>query len=281
MLCFALLLLSCGQPKSLEQVKSKYAELDSVRIHYKVSGHGDPSLVFVHGFGCDLNSWREQFSHFAGKNKMVFIDLPGYGESDKPEAEYSLDLFADAVKAVLDKEKVRGVVLVGHSLGVPVCRQVAFRYPDLASKLVDVDGVYCFYPADSATVAAYHEFAASFDCDSVGRVISSFVESLSAPQTPSFVNEYAASVMPLTPRYVAASTMRNLIDEKYWLSGPLNIPVLALASVNSQIPPDYCEILEGLYPDLSYHELSDVGHFIMMEQCDAFNEILEEFSNNQ
>ncbi len=55
---------------------------------------------------------------------MVFIDLPGFGESEKPSIEYSLDFFAESVKSVLDELKITNPVLIGHSLGTPVCQQV-------------------------------------------------------------------------------------------------------------------------------------------------------------
>lgn len=58
--------------------------LDSVKIHYKTAGSGSSNIVFVLGFGCDMNVWEEQFDYFSDKATMIFIDLPGYGKSDKP-----------------------------------------------------------------------------------------------------------------------------------------------------------------------------------------------------
>ncbi len=273
----AFLICSCSGPQTLEQVKSKFAAIDSISIHYKIEGHGSQSIVFVHGFGCDMNAWQEQFSHFSKKFRMVFIDLPGFGMSDKPHTEYTLDLFADAVRAVLNKENINNATLVGHSLGTPVCRQVVFNYPELAGKRVDIDGVYCFYPADSAMIAAYKAFAESFKGPDIKQTIEGFVNSLCIPQTPQKVRDYALSTMPETPEYVAYSTMSNLVDEKCWTGQPIIIPTLVIAAVNSQIPPDYEEILSPLYPNMEYHELDSVGHFIMMEKPELFNKMLDVF----
>lgn len=263
---------------ALDEVKSRYATMEcGVRIHYKEVGDSQDSLciLFVHGFGCDLNSWREQCGYFAGKARELFVDLPGYGLSDKPDTAYTLDFFADAVRTVMNEANAKRAVLVGHSLGTPVCRQLALTYPQLVCGLVDVDGVYCFYPADSVTVAAYQEFADSFDCDSVSSVIAGFVESLCTEGTPASVREYALSVMPATPRFIASSTMKNLVEERYWTGERIDVPVLAFASVNSQIPQGYGEILGSLYPELDYRELDSCGHFIMMEQPALFNAALD------
>lgn len=287
----ALFLLSCNQPKSLDDVKyqsvaMKTAEADSglsdttVNIKYKFYSNNiksDETLVFVHGFGCDINAWKEQFSYFKGKAKMVFINLPGFGQSDKPDTQYTLDLFADAVKTVLDKLEIRDAVLIGHSLGTAVCRQVVLKYPQLASKLVDIDGVYCFYPAPAEMIEMYEAFAESFKGEDITQVLIDFTKPLNTPNTPAEVVDYAMQIMPKTRNYVAYSTMRNLINEKYWDGTTINIPTLVFASVNSQIPPDYAQIMGSLYTDMEYHELSDSGHFIMMEQPQMFNQALQSF----
>lgn len=266
-------------------VKGKFATLsDSVKIYYKdvkptkvVVGKHAPAIVFIHGFGCDMNAWSEQFDYFKESNRAIYIDLPGYGKSSKPHIDYTLDFFADAINAVLNEAHVSGAILVGHSLGTPVARQVVFKYPKLASKLVDVDGVYCFYPADAEMTEAYRSFAESFNTDNVKQMIEAFVGSLFTAQTPQSVRDYAGKIMPQTPQYIAYSTMKNLIAEKYWTNGIIDIPALVYASKNSQIPPDYRDIMGKQYSNIQYIELSNIGHFIMMEQAEEFNSKLKDF----
>lgn len=273
----ASLFISCSTPHTLQEVKYQSVLMDSIKICYKTYGSGHNNIVFVHGFGCDINAWSEQFSYFCDKARMVFIDLPGFGQSDKPHTDYTLDFYADAVKTVMDALKIRGAVLVGHSLGTPVCRQAVLKYPDLASRLVDIDGVYCFYPAPPEMVAMYEAFAESFNNKDITQVLKDFTAPLNTPQTPAEVVDYAMTIMPQTPSYVAYSTMRNMISEKYWDGTIIEIPALVIASVNSQIPPDYNQIMSTLYAKMEYHELSDTGHFIMMERPQMFNEMLEQF----
>jgi pimeloyl-ACP methyl ester carboxylesterase len=147
LLLLAVMLAGCSvKPETLGDLASAYATVDdSIRVHYKQYGDGDKTICFVHGFGCDLNTWEKQFEGLRDEQnlRLVFIDLPGYGESSKPHVEYTLDFYAKAVNAVLDKEHVGAITLVGHSLGTPVCRQVLMR--GRQGSLVDIDGVYCFY----------------------------------------------------------------------------------------------------------------------------------------
>src|ERR1700687_4261228 len=81
--------------------KSHYATLDGTRIHYQSYGKGREALVLIHGWTCNLDYWRDQVPDFAKRNRVIAIDLPGHGQSDKPELNYSMDLFARAVDAVL------------------------------------------------------------------------------------------------------------------------------------------------------------------------------------
>ena len=72
---------------------------------------------------------------------MIAIDLPGHGQSDKPQVTYSMDYFARAVEAVMNDAKAKRAVLVGHSMGTPVARQFYRKYPQKTLAIVIVDGV--------------------------------------------------------------------------------------------------------------------------------------------
>ena len=72
--------------------------------------------------------------------RMLFVDLPGYGKSDKPKMDYTMDVFAQAVDAVLRDAGVERAVLAGHSMGTPVVLQFYRLYPAKTKALVFVDG---------------------------------------------------------------------------------------------------------------------------------------------
>ena len=65
--------------------ESQFAKLDGARIHYKSWGKGKDALVLVHGWGCNLNHWRDQIPDLSKRNRVIALDLPGHGESDKPQ----------------------------------------------------------------------------------------------------------------------------------------------------------------------------------------------------
>jgi pimeloyl-ACP methyl ester carboxylesterase len=78
-----------------------------------MNGQADAKTIcFVHGFGCDMNTWEKQFEAFSDEKdlQLVFIDLPGYGQSDKPHVEYTLDFFAHAIDEVLNRNSIQDAV---------------------------------------------------------------------------------------------------------------------------------------------------------------------------
>lgn len=280
-LLLSIAIISCDEPKSLQEVKSEFANCNGVKVHYKVCGSGNTNLVFIHGWGCDINAWSEQYPEFCHNTRMVLIDLPGYGTSDKPETEYTLDLFAQTVKCVLDEQHITNPVLIGHSLGTAVCRQVIFNYPELNSKLFDVDGVYCLYPTDTVELASYtaqiDAFVNFFKGDSMQANVRGFVSSLLYQTTPEFVKNYATTTMCSTPQFVGYSTMKNLVDVKYWTKETINVPSFIMCATNSGIPTNYEEQMRELYTNMEYCELGNIGHFIMMENPSLFNGKLRKF----
>src|SRR5712691_1441856 len=96
-----------AQKPADSQSDSRYASLDGARIHYQSYGKGPEALVLIHGWSCNLDYWRDQIPDFQKRNRVIAIDLPGHGQSEKPQLVYSMDLFARAVDAVLRDAHVK------------------------------------------------------------------------------------------------------------------------------------------------------------------------------
>jgi pimeloyl-ACP methyl ester carboxylesterase len=72
---------------------------------------------------------------------VVAVDLRGHGQSDRPQLEYTLELFAGDIAAICGDLKLEHLILVGHSMGGTIALEVATRYPDLLSGIVLIDTV--------------------------------------------------------------------------------------------------------------------------------------------
>ena len=111
------------KPKTLADGKSHFASFGTNKVHYVTVGGGRQTIVFVHCWAGNLGFWREQVPALADKARLVLIDLPGHGQSDKPHTAYTMDYFASAVLAVMRDAHVDKATLVGHSMGgAVICR---------------------------------------------------------------------------------------------------------------------------------------------------------------
>src|SRR5947209_2610424 len=112
---------------------------DGAKVHYESYGKGADALVFIHGWTCDLTFWRGQAPVYE-KHRSLLIDLPGHGQSEKPEAAYTQERFARGVDAVMRDAGVDRAVLVGHSMGTPVMLTFLRLFPAKVKGFVIVDG---------------------------------------------------------------------------------------------------------------------------------------------
>jgi pimeloyl-ACP methyl ester carboxylesterase len=252
---------------------SRFALFDGMRVHYKSYGKGRDALVFIHCWAGDLTFWREQVAAFEGKARLVLIDLPGHGQSDKPEIAYTQDLFARAINAVLRDARVRRAVLIGNSMGTPVARHFYRKYPEKTRAIVTVDG--SLRPLGDK--AEFERFLETVRGAKYQHAVSGFIDSFFAPQTPPAIREEIKAKMLSTPQHVMVSAMEGMMDAEVWKQDKIDVPLLSIFANMPYWPPDNEQFLRSIAPNLTYKEIDSVGHFPMLEKPGEFNEILRAF----
>lgn len=126
--------------------RAQYRVVDGTRLRMIDTGRGTP-VVFIHGFGASLYSWRKTLTPvLAAGYRVIAFDNRGFGFSDRPAARegtgedlYTNAAYARLVVALLDSLKLPSAVLVGHSMGGAIAAEVALRYPDRVRGLVLID----------------------------------------------------------------------------------------------------------------------------------------------
>ncbi len=101
----------------------------SCTINYQCEGTGEETLVLLHGFMGNLESWASLIYEYMRKIRVVAIDLLGHGESGSLGETHTMEEQADMVKAVLDALGIRKCVMCGHSMGGYITMAFAERYP--------------------------------------------------------------------------------------------------------------------------------------------------------
>ena len=105
------------------------------RLSTLEAGIGPPVLA-IHGLGGTKGSFLHTVAALAGRFRVVAVDLPGFGDSDKPiGAAYDAPFFADAMIDLLDALELDRADLIGNSLGGRVALEVALRDPERVGRL--------------------------------------------------------------------------------------------------------------------------------------------------
>jgi len=248
--------------------ESRFTKLDGARIHYVNYGKGSEALVLIHGWTCNIDNWRDQFPDFAKRNRVIAIDLPGHGQSDKPQVTYSMDYFARAVEAVMRDAKVKRAVLVGHSMGTPVARQFYRKYASKTLAIVIVDGALRPF-GDKAMLDG---LIAGFRGPKYRDVVGQMLTAISGPNLPADATERIKASSLNTPQHVIVSAMEGMADPSIWGDDKINVPVLAIMAKNPFYGPNLEETFRGIAPNLEFQMWDGVGHFIMMEKPKELNE---------
>jgi pimeloyl-ACP methyl ester carboxylesterase len=105
------------------------------RLSIMEAGTGPPALA-VHGLGGTKGSFLPTVAALASRFRIIAVDLPGFGDSDKPiGARYDARFFADAVVDLLDALALERAHLIGNSLGGRAVLEAGLRYPSRVGRL--------------------------------------------------------------------------------------------------------------------------------------------------
>ena len=110
-------------------------------LHVYDAGAGAATpMLLIHGLGDEADTWRHLIMPLSADRRVVALDLPGFGRSDKPERSYTLLFFQDVELELLDTLTVPRAILVGHSLGAVIAHSTALNHPERVERLILVDG---------------------------------------------------------------------------------------------------------------------------------------------
>src|SRR5207248_8010315 len=105
-------------------------EAAGLRLRYLELGEGDSvSVLLVHGFGADLNTWMFTQPALADGRRVVALDLPGHGGSAKEVGPGDAEQLTEAVSGAADALGLERVHLVGHSMGGAIAVLLALQRP--------------------------------------------------------------------------------------------------------------------------------------------------------
>jgi haloalkane dehalogenase len=263
-------------------------EANGLTLAYRDLGSGPPVLL-LHGWPTSSYLWREIMPAVARENRVIALDLPGFGASDKPlGGRYDFDFFGRALDGFLESIGVDEVAIAVHDLGGPVGLHWALHRPGRVTKFALLNTLV--YPEFSEAVLMFLKACTEPELR----------EQLTSPQgLEAAMRLGLADEGRLTDEVVAAvrepfetdDARRALADagiglepagfeEIARLLPSLRVPVRIVYGEQDRILPDIDETVARIKRDVPQAEvtaLPDCGHFLQEEAPAEIGELLAEF----
>jgi pimeloyl-ACP methyl ester carboxylesterase len=249
---------------------------DGVPIHYDVQGKGATALVFVHGWCCNRHYWDRQVGHFAPHYTVVCLDLAGHGASGRNRTRWTVPAFGQDVVAVVEQLGLGQVVLIGHSMGGPVIVEAARRLPTAVIGLVGVDTWQNVQ--QTRTPAQVAELVLPFRTNFV-EAARAYVRTMFVPTSAATLAEDIVAAMSAAPPHIAISVVEEFWGHDRMLQEGLQEVKASKITINAA-HWRATNMEAAQHYGIEVVLMSDVGHFVMMEDPQTFNRLLDEAVKN-
>ncbi len=283
-------------PKAFDH---RFTTIDGLRLHYVSAGESDaPTVVLLAGFPESWYAWRHVIPHLAAEYRVFAIDLPGQGDSDKPQAGYDTRSLAESVHRLLSSIGVATYALAAHDIGAWVALPYALMFSKelrgLALFDAGIPGVTLpdMLPATpdrgwKTWHFAFHTVPDLPEALIAGReriYLDWFLRrkvanphSISDADLDEYVRIFTlpgalrAGLAYYRDVHISAAQNRDLVTK-----GKIAVPVLAVGADQGSIP-DMAGPLHAYADDLHGAIVTNSGHFIPEEQPGQTYELLRTF----
>ncbi|WP_375383533.1 alpha/beta fold hydrolase [uncultured Sphingomonas sp.] len=276
-----------------------FETIDGLRLHHVTAGPEDAEpLVLLAGYPESWFAWRKVMPILAGRFRLIAVDLPGQGDSDKPLDGYDTGTVARRVHALLGRLGLARYGLAAHDVGAWVGLPYALMFPGEVSRLAILDaGIPGITLPDMLPTApdrawrtwhfAFHALADLPEALIAGRERvyldwflrrkaadpSSFSEADLDEYVRIFTRPGALRAGLAFYRSVGLSAEQNRALVR---DARLAMPVLAVSADQGSIP-DMAGPLRPFADDLRGETIAPSGHFIPEEQPEALAALLADF----
>jgi pimeloyl-ACP methyl ester carboxylesterase len=290
----ALALCACGL-SAFEPADGPFARLGPpdapVKLYYREEGSGPPVLL-IHGFGASTFTWRRVAPELARTNRVILVDLKGFGQSDKPfDERYSAYDQAELLAQLIEEKDLRDLTLVGHSFGGGIALLLALeansRLQGRIARLVLLDSIA--YPQNIPV------FFRMLDVPLVSqlgiRMVPPSVQTRVALEIAYFddskitaeeIEAYAAPLKTAAGKHAIIHSARQIVPEDIDTLSEryktIELPTLIMWCDHDRIVPLEVGLkLRRTLPNSSLKLVEDCGHMPQEEQPESTLRLLRDF----
>jgi sigma-B regulation protein RsbQ len=248
---------------------------EKVDLNYKIYGEGDTTLFFIHGWNLNLTYWDNQLPYFASSYKTVLLDLAGHGKSGRERKNWTIESFSKDIISIIDKEQLKNVILIGHSMAGEISLEVAGTIPERIIGIIGVDNFKNIgMTVTEENIKGVQPYIKKFMTNYTAMAKEMAKENIRTNDT-TISNRIITDYTNADPR-IAVPVLMNLFpkaadakNKLQRLQFPLRIIMCSYSPFDSTGFVKYCK---NGYEIIT---IDSSGHFPMVEQPAKFNEALK------
>ena len=252
-------------------MNEKFVEVDSNRIRYIESGDSQNVLVLIHGLGASAERWEKVLPFFNKNFRVIIPDLIGFGLSDKPVIDYTVDFFVSFLEKFLKSLNIKSTYLIGSSLGGQICAEFTASHPNFIKKLVlvspsgmmkqstpalDAYIMAAMYPNFLNAKNAFEMMESSGD-EADENIINGFIERMKLPNAKL---AFMSTILGLKNAQIISRKLEQIHTETMLIWGT-NDPV---------IPINYSDEFIASIKDCRFFRIDNCGHTPYVQYPEIF-----------
>ena len=261
-----------------------WVNLDGIKVRFLESGKGNNRhILFIHGLGSAADRWMKIPDTLSSEFHSMAIDLPGFGESEKPaKVDYTIDQFRKFIISFLKETSIENepTILVGHSLGGYIASEITIQNPNHVHQLVLIDSSGMLNQP-TPILDEYLEAAMNPTKDNVRKAFEKMVAD--PTRIPSqLVDGFIRRINMPNAKHAFESTLANSATTQIGLDRlrQIKIPTLILWGIHDKvIPLEHSKFFKETISDSKLEVIDDAGHAPFAEKPDQVSKILKNFLN--
>lgn len=260
-------------------MQTKFADVWGHKVRYLEEGKSGKTILLIHGLGGSAERWLKIIPSLSPKYRVIAPDMIGFGYSDKPSLDYTIEFFGKFLSALMDTLDLKTAILVGTSLGGQIAAECTNTNRSIeklvlvapsgvmkrSTAAVDAYMMAALYPNNASARTAFEMMSNSGTVDEF--TVSDFVKRMSIPNAKL---AFISSVLGIKNSKIDESLQKIMVPT-----------LLVWGKEDRVIPIEYAKQFVSSIRDCKFLEFEDCGHLPHVEKPDIFSESILEFLDSR